>query len=259
MRNDFGFIGTGTLTRAVVAAIRSISDAPTIRLSPRSEEISTRLATDYPNVVRESSNADIIAKCGTIFLAIRPQQLDDALRGLSFGPDQTVISFVATVPVEDVRRIAYPATQVCRVTPLPAISHRDGPIVIYPPLPAAIAIFEQLGDLVPAESEDEIMKLGCASATMSSFFQIADVMTEWLASNGVPPSHASTYVRSLLKGLAITGRSLGGTSLALLADDHETRGGLNEHVRQHLEDAGFFKTLQGSLDSVSARLLRKVE
>lgn len=253
---DIGFIGAGTLTGAVVAGLRSLSSERTIRLSPRSEKISAELAKKFPNIQRELSNAAVVEKCQTIFLAVRPQQLDEALEGLTFRSEQIIISFVATVPVEDVRRLVYPARRVCRATPLPAIALARGPVIIYPNLSEAVQLFQDLGDLVLAESEDEIMKLGCASAAMSSFFEIIGEITTWLEANGVPNDRANLYVRSLFAGLAETGRTHVDLNPSELTMSHETPGGLNEHVRTHLQNSNTFENLRRSLESVSARVLR---
>src|SRR5258706_180405 len=56
-----GFIGSGTLTAAVVRGLRARSSAPTIHLSPRSEALSSALAREFVNVVGEASNSAVVA------------------------------------------------------------------------------------------------------------------------------------------------------------------------------------------------------
>jgi len=255
---DVGFIGTGTLTAAVVRGIRSREIARTIRLSPRSEELSQALCSELENVVRDSSNADVVANSDIVILSVRPQQLDDALKDLTFRPDQIVVSFVATVATADVARLVAPAERVCRVTPLPSIASAKGPIIISPAITEVVDLFQGLGDLILARTEDEIMKLGCASGLMSTFFELEHSVAAWLVKRGVPSDHASLYVRSLFSSLADTALRQAGIQLLTLADQHQTLGGLNEHARQHLNAAGLFDRLQSALDSVSAQSLRSV-
>lgn len=252
---DIGFIGSGTLTEAVVRGLRRRAPEPLIRLSPRSEAVSRRLAAEVPGVIREASNADVVKNSRIVILAVRPQQLAEALDGLRFGEQQIVVSFLAKTPVARIAELVTPAQRVCRVTPLPAITEGKGPIILYPPLAEAEALFDGLGDLVAAGSEEEIMDLGCASAMLSSFFEIQLAIVSWLEQRGVPSDRASLYVRSMFAGLAGTAHGQGATPLGQLADEHETRGGLNETARLHLRQAGVFAGIGRMLDAVARKAL----
>jgi pyrroline-5-carboxylate reductase len=50
-------------------------------------------------VVREDSNAAVAAKSDIVFLAVRPQQMPE-LVGLRFRAEQTVVSFLAGTPID---------------------------------------------------------------------------------------------------------------------------------------------------------------
>ncbi|CAN7357288.1 NAD(P)-binding domain-containing protein [Bosea sp. LjRoot9] len=254
---DIGFIGAGTLTVAVVHAVRARSNSPTIRLSPRSHVIADALARELPNIIHEATNSAVVEKSDILFLSVRPQQLDEALSGLQFRPDQIVASFVATVPVAEVTRLVRPAERVCRVTPLPTIALAKGPIIISPAIPDIVELFGGLGDLILTESESEIMDLGSAAGFMSTFFEIEHALVTWLTGRSVPSQHASLYIRSLLSGLADVGLQNADMELRALVESYETKGGLNEHVRLHLKTAGLFDLLRASLDSVSSQSLHK--
>ena len=156
---DIGFLGCGTLTEAVVRGLRLRSPKPVIRLSPRSEALSHRLAAEIPDVVREPSNQEVVRKSRIVILAVRPQQLEEVLEGLSFRKEQIVVSFLAKIPAARVAELVAPAQQVCRVTPLPSIAAHKGPIILFPSIPEVDALFQGLGDLVVAGSEEEIMEI----------------------------------------------------------------------------------------------------
>ena len=248
---DIGFIGCGVLTEAVVRGIRARFSRPVIRLSPRSEAVSRRLAGEFPDVIREASNEDVVRRSQTVFLAIRPDQLEQALAGLTFREDQTVVSFVATAPVARIAALVAPAHRICRVTPLPGIARCKGPVILFPALPEIEALFQDLGDLIVARSEDEIRDLGSASGMMSQFFMLQQAMAVWLEARGVAPDAASLYVRSMLAMLGETALESPGVGFNALVDGHETPGGLNEHVRQSLAQAGVFDAYATALDSVT--------
>ncbi|MDR3438641.1 NAD(P)-binding domain-containing protein [Telmatospirillum sp.] len=121
-----------------------------IVVSPRSEVTSRRLAAEIPGVERAGSNADVVAQANLAVLAVRPQQLDDALAGLHFSEEQVIVSFVAKLSLTELTRRTAPARQICRATPLPMIAMGKGPVVLYPRLDAVAHLFEGGGQIVAA-------------------------------------------------------------------------------------------------------------
>jgi len=255
---NVGFIGTGELTSAVVRALRARSDDSTIRLSPRSDSLSTALANEYANVVRESSNADVVRNSQVVVLAVRPQQLTEALAGVEFNTAHVVISFVATVPAAHIAKLVAPATRVCRVTPLAMVASRRGPIVMAPALPEAEALFAGLGELVAAESEDQMMAFGSAAALLSSFFQLQQAIASWLIAGSVSPENASLYVRSMFAAASAIGLEEPSQTLSDLSSAHETPGGLNDHARKRLRANGWFDEVDCTLCELRALSLSRL-
>lgn len=246
-----GFIGTGGITAAVVSGLRLKGVHPAIHLSPRSEGISRTLSGRFPNVHRENSNAEVVAKSQLVALAMLPEQLHDALSGLSFRPEQTVVSFVATVPVTELRRLVAPAI-VCRVTPLTTIERGRGPIVMIPGIPSVKALFEGLGDVLVAETEAEMMAFGCAAAVISTVFEFEHTVAQWLATAGVLPANASLYVRSMFSGVTSSALEKCEIGLNAMAAANETPGGLNERVRTALRDFGVFTRVEQVLTELAS-------
>jgi pyrroline-5-carboxylate reductase len=249
-----GFIGCGTLTEAVVRAIRRNGGGPPILLSPRSESLSVRLAAEFPGVTRASANADVIAGSQTVVLAMRPQQIDQALEGLRFSAGQTVVSFVAKLSIDGLRRRVAPAREVCRVIPLTMIADGKGPIVLFPRVDAVARLFDGCGLVIEPETEEQVMAFGCASAVMSTYFQFQNTVVDWLEARGVDPAAASGYVASMLDGLAATGMANQGAARLALPELHETKGGLNEHCRRDLTASGWFAAITAALDALDRKV-----
>lgn len=247
-----GFIGAGGIAAAVVSGLRSKGAEPTIYLSPRSEQISMDLASRFPGVHRVNSNAEVVARSQLVVLAILPEQLQDALSDLTFRPEQTVVSFVATVPVAEITRLVAPAFNVCRVTPLTTIKTGQGPIVMTPAIPSVKALFDGLGDVLIAENEEQMMAFGCAAAVLSTFFELEHTVAQWLLTAGVTPVDASLYVRSMFAGVACSALENRHVALTAMADGNETPGGLNEHVRAALRDAGLFARIDQALTELAS-------
>ena len=81
-----------------------------------SSDLSRALAARYERVFREDSNAAVVAKSDIVFLAVRPQQMPE-LNGLRFRAEQTVVSFLAGTPIDQLRPFVAPAARLVRVVP----------------------------------------------------------------------------------------------------------------------------------------------
>ena len=254
---SIGFLGVGTISEAMVRAMagrESVADA--ILLSPRSTERSARLAEEFARCERLDSNQAVIDSSDIVVLGMRPQQVDDALTGLRFRDDQVVASLIAGTPPSGIATLVAPATRVCQLIPLPAISLRRGPLVISPPLPEVVAAMAGLGEIVTLEDESLIRTLSCASAFMSTYYEMQNALIDWIAAQGIDESTASRYVRAELDGLAAVGWATPDSERAALPLEHQTKGGLNERVRARLLESGWFDELTGAIDDVyrTARL-----
>jgi pyrroline-5-carboxylate reductase len=247
-----GFIGAGTITEAVVGGLKSTGSAQPIHLSPRSDATSRRLASAHANVFREESNALVVDKSDVVILAMRPDQLDGALAGLRFRPGQIVVSFVAAVSCAEIGAMVAPATTICRVTPLPPVERRKGPILVYPAVEPIVALFEGLGEVIVPADEAEMRDLACASGFMSSYFELQNALTGWLIGRAVDPGRASRYVRTMLSALSEIALDTPGPETSGLPQSHETKDGLNERVRRLLTREGWFDDAGAALASLQS-------
>lgn len=251
-----GFVGTGTLVSAVIDGLQAThGDRCTILLSPRSKETSQALASRYTNVERVESSAAVVEGSDVIFLGMRPNQLDEAIAGLPFRPDQTVVSFLAGVPHALVSERVRPAAHVVRVNPLPPIRLRKGPVVIYPANPIVEELFSGLGDLIVAGKESDLAAIANGSAMMSSHYALQNRIVDWLISRDMTPETATHYVRSMFSGLAAVGLDAFSKGETVDPAHHETKGGLNERGRRYLTEIGWFDDVGRALDVIENHVL----
>lgn len=250
MARSIGFLGVGTLAKAMILGLRRRWPELEIQLSPRSERLSSELAAGDPKVHRRTTNADVVAASELIFLTVRPPQLQEALVGTRFRPDQLVMSCLAGISIAEIRERCAPA-EVARVLPIPAIERCEGPIVLCPPEPRARALFDGLGDIVDVPDEAALAAIWPCSAFMSPYFALQAALIGWTVEQGVERPAAATYVRSLLKALATTSALTDLADLDRLIEEHETPGGLNYRTRLQLEKAGWFAAVGDALAMTS--------
>jgi pyrroline-5-carboxylate reductase len=246
-----GFLGVGTISTAVIHAMSASGrERPTLFLSPRSASATTKLAATYPHCTRLESNQAVIDASDMVVISMRPQQMDEALEGLVFRPGQVIASFVAAMPPSRMAPLVAPATRIAQLVPLPSIALHKGPLLICPSIPEVMAAFAGLGDIVVLEDEAKIRIISCASAFMSTYYEMQNAVIDWAVERGLDRSVSALYVRSLLEGLAAAGRLADEAGLAALPAEHQTKGGLNERVRAGLMAADWFGQLRRQLDDI---------
>jgi len=232
-----GFIGTGTIAGAMVEGLSGLPSPPAIRVSPRSESVSTALAARVANVRRAGSNAEV-AEAEIVVLGMRPAQLAEAMTGLRFRPEHIVLSLVAGLNLAELRKIV-PEARLARAVPMPGIARAIGPVTLYPGLPELVALLEPLGDLFVVDAESRL-NMGGLSTFMSSYFELQARLIAIAVAGGASPEEARRYVVSLLGMLADTARRTAPDDFGRLVEEHQTKGGLNERVRGRLLVEGWF-------------------
>lgn len=99
-----GFIGTGTITAAIV---RGLCDAPdcdfAITLSPRNDVLANKLAQRYANVTVGSDNQDVVDRSDMLILAVRPDVAEAVVRALNIPPGRLLVSLVAAIDLDRIR------------------------------------------------------------------------------------------------------------------------------------------------------------
>lgn len=249
-----GFLGTGTIAAAIVEGLCLTPDAGPIIVSPRNADIAADLAARFANVRIAESNQAVLDGSDTVMLAVRPQIAGEVLRELHFRPDHKVVSLIATVSLDYLRGVVAPATDVIRAVPLPAVARRQGPTAVYPPDPAIVALFDTLGTAVALDNEGEFDAFSTTTAVMASYFAFAGTVTRWMERNGIAPATARAFVGQMLAGLSGASAAHPDRSFAELADEHQTRGGLNEQIYRAISQDGSLVNLDRALDGVLQRL-----
>ncbi|HVY52352.1 MAG TPA: NAD(P)-binding domain-containing protein [Devosia sp.] len=248
-----GFVGTGTISAAVVEGLQSLPEPPEVVVSPRSEANSLALAAKFKRVSRALSNAEAAA-ADIVFLGMRPAQLEEAMAGIDFGQTQIVASMVAGFSLDDIRA-RWPKPRVCRFIPLPGIARGRGPMATYPAIPEIVSLVSPLGDLFIAPDEARI-HFGGLNAFMSSYFELQRALIDVGTGAGLSEADARGFVVSLLGMLAETAERTPAQSFGRLVEEHQTKGGLNERVRAALLAQGWFDAPRAALNATTSLAYR---
>ena len=250
-----GFIGIGKISLSVIKGIlNSKIKYKRIILSPRNKKISKYLNKKFKKIEIAKSNQDVINKSNWIFLAITPHVGNKIIKELKFKKNQSVISFISTIKLSQLKKYIKVKAKIVRAIPLPPISLKKGPIPICPPNRKVKEFFSQLGTTIEIENEKSSINFWSTSGMMAPFYELLRVMVEWLVKRGVKRNQAQKYITSLFLALSEDAVINSKNNLKLLVKESQTPKGLNEQGLKELSKAGFYRAIQKTLNSIHRRL-----
>ena len=250
-----GFIGTGHITKAVVEGILgSKIKFSKIYLSKRNKKISSYLNKKSKKIVISDNNQEIINKSNLIFLAVTPLVGNKIIKNLKFKKNQTIISFISTIKMKDLKKIIKVKSQIVRAIPLPFISLRKGPVPIFPPNKKVKSFFDKLGTSLEIKNEKLSLNFWSLSSMMAPFYKLLETLTNWLISKGIKKQDAQKYVTSLFLALSADAVNKSSKSLDILVKNSQTPKGLNQQALNELKKSGFFNHLISTSNSILKRL-----
>ena len=250
-----GFIGTGQITKAVINGIlKSKIKYSKIFISKRNLKISAELSKKSKKILIIKNNQEIINKSDWVFLAVTPTVAKKILKDLDFKKGQTVISFIATIKMNELKKYIKVTSKIVRAIPLPPISLKKGPVPIFPPNNKVKLFFDQIGTTVEIKNEKSSLNFWATSSMMAPFYELLKTLSSWLISKGIKKNDAQKYITSLFVALSEDAIVNSKKDLKILVKNSQTPKGLNEQAVNELRKSGFYKSLIKTANSVLRRL-----
>tara|TARA_B100000780_G_scaffold176821_1_gene123952 strand:- start:281 stop:1048 length:768 start_codon:yes stop_codon:yes gene_type:complete len=252
---NLGFVGTGKIASSVITGIcNSKIPFKKIVVSPRNKIIAQELSKKFKKVIIAKNNQEIINSCNWVFLSITPKIGEKIIGDLKFRSTQIIISFISTITLAQLKKKIKVKAKIVRAIPLPPISLKKGPIPIYPPNKIVKNFFDKIGTTIEIENEKSSINFWSTSGMMAPFYEILRVMTDWLVKRGVKEKKAQKYITSLFLALSEDAVANSKKNLKYLVKESQTPKGLNEQGVKELSKAGFYKSLEKTLNSIHKRL-----
>jgi len=250
-----GFIGTGKIASSVITGICSSAIFYNkILISPRNKIIAKNLKRKFKKIIIAKNNQEIVDNCNWVFLSITPSVGQKIIKELKFKYNQTIISFISTITLTQLKKAIKVKAKIVRAIPLPPISLKKGPVPICPPNSKVRKFFNQLGTTVEIKNEKLSINFWSTSGMMAPFYQILNTMTDWLIKKGIKRKNAQKYITSLFLALSEDAVVNSKKDLKYLVKESQTPKGLNEQGFKELTKAGFYKSLEKTLNSIHKRL-----
>ena len=247
----FGFIGTGSITTALVTGFCQ-GNLPTIMVSPRNAERAAALANEFPSVEVAADNQSVVDASDIVFLAVRPQDAKGIVSALRFRADQRVISLLPTFRLATILSWTEPVKAICRACPLPGTAYRQGPILVHGDEETREHL-GVVGDLVTVEDEDEFHRLWTVTGVISPLYDVLSTISAWVAEQGVSEHLADRYIAQMTSALCVNRLQDASDPLKELAAEAQTPGGLNEQAARMTRAAGVPGAFREALEAIWSR------
>ena len=252
---NLGFIGTGKIASSVITGIcKSKIKFKQIIISSRSKKISTSLKKRFKKIVVLKDNQEIVNKSNWVFLSVTPKVGEKIIKNLKFKTSQTIISFISTINLTELKKMIKVKSKIVRAIPLPPISLKKGPIPIYPPNKNVKNFFDKIGSTIEIKNEKLSINFWSTSGMMASYYEMLKVMSNWLIKKGIKRKDAQKYITSLFLALSEDAVVNSKKELKYLVKDSQTPKGLNEQGLKIMSRKGAYKSIVKALNAIHKRL-----
>ena len=251
---NLGFIGTGNIVSDVITGIKkSKFSYKKIIVSPRNKKKAQFLKRRFKKIIIAKDNQTIINMSDWVFLGVLPQVGENLLPKLKFQKNQTVISFMSTTNYSKLKKLIRKKVTIVRAIPMPPIRLGKGPIAIFPPNRRIKIFFDNIGTTIEIKNEKLSKNFWAISGTMASFYELLNVLSNWLIRKKTNKSDAQKYVTTLYSALAELALLNSSKPLKNLVNE-QTPGGLNWQGVNELKKLGYYRLLEKSLKKIYKRL-----
>lgn len=209
--SSIGFIGAGNIASAIIAGILSTGTcrADDIAVCEVDPEKNERFAAQGMRIAADE--CDLVTNSKYVFLTVKPNDLVSVLRkiGPSVTSDNVLISVVAGISIDFIKRAVGHECKVVRVMPNTPILHGCGATALAYEMPITYRelnyvkdIFESAGivEILPEDRMNEIISVSGSSPAY--VFMLADAMIKSAVAQGIDEEIARHMVAQTIVGSA---------------------------------------------------------
>lgn len=245
-----GFIGTGEIAAAMVRGLTG--QGHQMLVSERGASTATELA--HLSDVEIASNQGVLDGADIVILCLLTDVANSVLPTLNFRADQRVVSVMVDVSLDVLIHLCNPAQNIEITIPLPFVSTGGCPLPVYPKAEVVDGLFGADNPVFAVKSEAGLNAHFAATAMASVAFSQANRVVKWLGELTDDPVAAEQYMVAMLGGFFTGLPQDGNGRLDEALNALNTDGGLNQTLRQHMEQHGALDDLNDGLDGFRARL-----
>lgn len=262
-RRNIGFLGCGNMAQAMIQALVSSGaiEASKIWVTNRSEGKLKKAREEF-GVQTFANNEELVEQCDIIFLAVKPQDLGEALEPLasSFHESHLVLSLAAGFPLESLEKLLPNVSMLARVMPnTPAVIRRA--VVGYSLSRGAESseetvreLLSPLGYVVRCEEGEEFQALTVACGSGTGFvLELMQYWQEWLEEHGFDVVTARRMTMETFLGASMMAERALETSFQDMQDKVVSKKGVTAAGLQSMRELEIERALRYSFEKAVIR------
>jgi len=260
MSDVIAFIGGGNMATSLIGGLITAGHAPDSLHVAEPDATRAQTLRERLGVRVAPTAAEIVAGAGTLVLAVKPQQMGEALRGLKPDAGACVVSIAAGIRLDFLRAALGPALHYVRSMPNTPALYGCGISGLYaePGTPEsarqrAETVLRAAGQTVWLNHEAELDAVTAVSGSGPAyFFLLVEAMRDAGVALGLAPETAARLAAQTCIGAArmIEG---GTTDVAELRAQVTSKGGTTQAALEHLESAGLRPIFREALAAAARR------
>lgn len=260
MKSNIAFIGGGNMAAAMIGGLIASGYARAhLRVAEPNAERAAWLRQQFGIKVQDSA-ANVIGGAHAVVLAVKPQQMVEALQGLKLDVDTTVVSIAAGVRLSSLRSWLGNDVHLVRCMPNTPALYQKGITGLFtaastPASARALAetILKAAGETCWLELEADLDAVTALSGSGPAyFFLLTEALREAGVKLGLKPDIAARLAQQTFIGAAVMAEKTG-TDVTTLRAQVTSKGGTTEAAVNTLETAGIRAILERALTAAAVR------
>ncbi|MFN3455386.1 MAG: pyrroline-5-carboxylate reductase family protein [Pseudobdellovibrio sp.] len=257
-----GFIGAGSMSQALIKGIieSKLMKPEQILVSNRTPGKLLKLKEIYQVQTRDH-NEQIVEECDIVILAMKPQDLPQAMENLTsaFSDKQIVISLAAGINLKSLKRLI-PYSRLVRLMPntpsligrgvLGLLSDSQDEIV----LDITKELFSGLGVVLELETEDQFdaLMISCSSGT-GFVFEMMMYWQDWISEHGFTEEQAKIMTVETFVGASLLAAQSAGVDIEELQQRVTSKKGVTAAGLNSMRELEIERALRISFEKAAMR------
>jgi pyrroline-5-carboxylate reductase len=260
VQSNIAFIGGGNMATAMIGGLIAAGNAPAhLRVAEPNTERAEWLRQQFGIRVAAHS-AEVVRGAQAVVLAVKPQQMAEALKDLQLDPQTTVVSIAAGVRLSSLRAWLGDDVHLVRCMPNTPSLYQKGITGLYaeastPANARALAetILKAAGQTCWLERESDLDAVTALSGSGPAYFFL---LTEALREAGVKLGLSADVAARLAQQTFIGAAEMAdktGADVSILRAQVTSKGGTTEAAVKSLESDGIRTLLERALTAAAVR------
>ena len=250
-----GFIGTGTISSALVRGFMRVGFTGRIVVSPRNAGKAAQLKKEFPSAVTVAESNQAVADAAeVVFVAVLPEAAEGVYTSLRFRKEQTIINLVRGCGLDTLEKWTGGVKNLAHIIPMAFTAEVNGPIVLYPENAFVRALLSPIGEIVAVDSPEKAATLQQITGLGASFDTMFRDVVLWGIQEGLSEEASIAYCAAFFAALARQEAKGTLDRVRALAEEF-TPGGLNWKGKTTIEAADGFSLWTAALDAIKEHSL----